>query len=236
MRTLISDLKSLKLISDNAGFTEFFNDAIADLDACVFGSLIIDDEMSDCQGGVYCDVEAVDCVELPARDALYDAENNTLSMSLEGMLTFIHEIGHFRHLSVDKGKYSCPLLADRVPARTEMLANDKDDSFRYSCEFEAGYRCVVADIMYGIFDTPTIAADNLRNLICYRKQSYPWYLEQSKYLQQGHLNEIGVLSSFVLQVCERFMESHRFTDLYKIDCVSIELTDEERDILTALTT
>lgn len=236
MRTLISDLKTLKLVCDNAGFTEFFNDAIADLDACVFGSIIIDSNISSCEGGSYCDVEAVDCITLPERDAKYDDEANTLTLSADGMLTFIHEIGHFRHLTVDKGQYTCPLLASRMPAKTEMLANDADGAFRYSCEFEAGYRCVVADVMYGIFDKPTIAADNLRNLICYRKQSYPWYLEQSKYLQQGHLDKIGVMSSFVLHVCERYMESHRFTDMFKIDCVSIELTDEERDTLTALTT
>ena len=236
MRTLISDLKSLKLDSDNAGFTEFFNDAIADLDACVFGSLIVSDELSVAQCGAYCDVEAVDCIEMSARDASYDAENHMLSLSTEGMLTFIHEIGHFRHICVDKGKYTCPLLADRVPARTEMLANDRDGSFRYSCEFEAGYRCVVADIMYGIFDKPTIAADNLRNLLCYRKQPYPWYLEQSKYLQQGHRDEVLILADFVLKVCERHMENNRFTELFKIDCVNIELTDEERDTLAALTT
>jgi len=234
MRTLISDLKNLKLDCDNAGFVEFFNDAIADLDACVFGSLIIDDALSEVEAGNYCNLEEIDCVTLPSRDAQFNSDTNTLTLSDEGMLTFIHEVGHFRHLTVDHGKYTCPLLADRKPAATEMLGTDYDGSFRYSCEFEAGYRCVVADIMYGIYEKPTTAADNLRNLICYRKQQYPWYLERSRYLTSGHMDKLAEFSHFVLIVCERFMEGKRFSDMFKIDCVNIELTDDERLLMDSM--
>lgn len=234
MQTLITNLKELKVETNFPGFADFFYDAIADLDKCVFGCLIIDDKMSEYEGGTFSNSMAVDCITMPLREVTYNAETNTISFSEEGMLTFIHEASHFRHLTVDHGKYMCPMYNNRAPACIDMLKNDKDGSLRYSYEYEAGYRCAVAEVMYDIFGNALIAADNLRNLICYRKSAYPWYKEQSKYLQDGHKDKLSELSLFVRNVCERFMTDKKFSDIIQIDDVDIELTDNERTRLQSL--
>lgn len=234
MQTLITNLKELKVETNFPGFADFFYDVIADLAECVFGSLIIDDKMSECEGGTFSNSMAVDCITMPLRDVAYNAETNTISFSEEGMLTFVHEASHFRHLTVDHGTYMCPMYNNRAPASIAMLKNDKDGSFRYACEYEAGYRCAVAEVMYDIFGNTLLVADNLRNLICYRKSAYPWYKEQADYLQDGHKDKLSELSAFVLNVCERFMNDKKFSDIIQIDNVDIELTDNERIRLQSL--
>lgn len=225
MSYMISDLKTLKVKSDNKGFIDFFDDAIKDLNDRSFGCIIVNNIADIGAAGYYDNKYAIDSVTLDEKYIKYDKALNTIEFCLKGMLVFIHEISHFQHLCRDKGVYKSPTYATHIPAKTEMLIKDDDNTFRYSCEYEAGYRCEVSNIIYEIFDKPLLKALNLQNLITFKNPGLKWIVDMSESKNvESHVEDI---SNFVNKVCNRFVIGKKYSDFVKIDDIDIELTESE---------
>ena len=94
--TAIPNLKTLDLSTDCAGVREYFR-MICDKLCENFMSQILVCELESNVGGVFEKPYQINVIRLPASEVEYDSDKHILTLTDEGLQSFIHESSHFLH-------------------------------------------------------------------------------------------------------------------------------------------
>lgn len=229
---MISNVRDLKLNYDNDGIQAYWKDLLKELDKRPMGAILIQ-TIDECTAGTYNQELGTDCITLNSNQAFYNEKSRYLTLTEDGALTLLHEGSHFMHLGVDNGRYTAPCYKGCANAILGPGIDSKNSKTgrinRYMLEFEAGYRAVIAAIMYDTNMETRVMGDNLRNLLCVADVVPDWMKALSSLLSKKDINFAlyNTIGDVELSICEHACENHSFTEIEDIANFKVDLTPKQ---------
>lgn len=222
--TAIPNLKTLDLSTDCVGVREYFL-MICDKLCENFMSQILVCELESNVGGVFEKPYQINVIRLPAPEVEYDSNKHMLTLTDEGLQSFIHESSHFLH-QYNKGVCIAPAIKGKV-----ILMNTATQADMYNAEYEAGFRATFCSKLYGMNCQEQVLSTNLKNLYCYKKHVEDWFRMCSRLLLTNMKTEV---MQFMDRVFRRYCQGRDFEEFYNIDAVNIDLTTSEQSELQSI--
>ena len=164
---ICTGFRQYKLISEKEGQRRFWDDLMKELEDNDFSVLYFNVPVPDGAAAYFTNNTGYrmtfDSICCPVNTADIDTANKTVKFRSErDFAIFVHECSHWRHLVRDKGVCQAKGIAGKVYQSTDI-----SKSHRRDIEYEAGWRAIVTDNIYQLFEPRVSLEVNLINMFCY---------------------------------------------------------------------
>lgn len=162
-----------KLISDNPGQQKYWDELMKELENNIFSVLCFNMPMETNTAAYFTNTtgfrNTFDCICCPENIAIIDLQNKTVKFNSEhDFAVFVHETCHWKHLVRDKGICTAKGLNGKI-----YTSKDTDPVHRRDIEYEAGWRAIVLDNLYHLFEPRMSLNINLINIFTYDVKNVP---------------------------------------------------------------
>lgn len=168
---ICTGFREYTLLSDNEGQCRFWSELMKELENNIYSVLCFNVPIRSGAEAYFTNTTGYrtmfDTICCPEKTAKVDTVKKTVKFnSSKDMAIFVHECSHWRHLVRDNGVCQAKGIAGKV-----YQSNDVAVSHRRDIEYEAGWRAIVTDNLYQMFE-PRISLElNIMNMFNYDKRN-----------------------------------------------------------------
>lgn len=154
-------------------------------------------------GGFFNKVVAIPKIVLP-EDCAELTDNSIKFNDDKKFAIFIHEASHFLHFIADHGVFKADSLKDHKPA-IYKVGEGFTNASRTDLEYEAGYRSLYYNLIYGMFDPAdrTVIETNLINMLNY------FYIENQTDIIKNYMKGDQWIDEPCKEACERELKDRK---------------------------